>query len=289
MQRKHSLEERAEEKQQQALCEGRYEIEEKVGEGTYGVVYFAYDRLKQRKVAVKKVKYYGTSNEGIPATTLREISILKELQHKHIVRLEEVITTGAGGEMYLVFERMDMDLRRLLKVYKQKFPPVLMKKLLKQLLEGVHHLHERKILHRDLKPDNVLVSFADDYVAKICDFGLSRTIHQPLRTYTTEVMSLWYRCPELLENSNTYSIGVDTWAIGCIFAEMMRGVPLFPARSELEMLALIRKLHDDPKTFTDLFAAHGSDAVHLLQQLLHVDPLLRYTCKQALAHPFFTD
>ena len=114
-----------------------------------------------------------------------------------------------------------------------------------QILEGVDYLHSNKVFHRDLKPENILVSKAEDLI-KICDFGLARTFHQPLRPYTHEVMSLWYRSPELCINSNSYSIGVDTWAIGCIFAIMMTGRPIFQAKVQSELLINIIDIIGNP-------------------------------------------
>jgi len=297
-----------------AFCDGRFTINEKVGEGTYGEVYFATDNFRKTKVALKKVKFHGNEGQGIPPTTIREIAILKELKHKNIVGLDDVIMTNGLTDhpgLYLVFKMMDCDLKKLMKYAGGRLNLAITKQILYQILEGVDFLHENKVFHRDLKPENVLVS-REDLRIKICDFGLARTVHQPLRPYTQEVLSLWYRAPEMCISNRHYSVGVDTWAIGCIFAEMVSGRPLFPAKQPSELLLLIVKVLGNPPSefvymppelkqvmknisnvkstdLKDLIPGLDKDGLDLLKRLLCLNPLARLTCKQALSHPFFKD
>lgn len=296
----------------QTFCDGRFELQCKLGEGTYGDVYYVRDVRKNKNVALKRVKFHGEQTQGIPATTVREIAILKEINHKNVVALEDVIfSQSASGELqlYLIFEAMDHDLKKLIKQHGGKIPFDLIRILMFHIVQGVEHLHSNKILHRDLKPDNVLIS-ADNTSVKICDFGLSRTIHQPLRPYSQEILTLWYRSPELCINNSSYSVGVDTWAIGCIFAELVTGTPLFICQTASElMLKIVSTIGNPPadiarmpaemaqimkmvpnKKETDLsqiVIGMDSDGMDLLRCLLRVNPLQRITCKEALQHPFF--
>lgn len=296
------------------LCQERFEVATKLGEGTYGEVFYAFDRSKQCQVALKRVKFHGQESQGIPPTTIREIAILKELKHKNIVGLEDVImnyTESGSPQLFLVFKMMNCDLKKFIKMNDGKLPEMAIKNFLYQIIEGVDYLHANKVFHRDLKPENVLLSQEENRV-KICDFGLARTVHQPLRPYTEEVMSLWYRAPELCISNKNYSVGVDTWAIGCIFAEMVTGRPLFIAKQTSELLlqiigtignpkeglsslpenmrAVLKNIHDR-KDRSLSTAVPGLDTIglDLLEKLLILNPLARYTCKQALEHPYFRE
>ncbi len=296
------------------LCQERFEVTGKLGEGTYGEVFYALDRVKQCKVAVKRVKFHGQENQGIPATTIREVAILKELNHKNIVGLEDVIMNYSDSgtpQLFLVFKMMDCDMKKFIKLNNGRIPDPVIKNFLFQIIEGVDFLHANKVFHRDLKPENILLSQEEGRV-RICDFGLARTVHQPLRPYTEEVMSLWYRAPELCISNKNYSVGVDTWAIGCIFAEMASGRPLFVAKQTSELLLQIIGTIGNPKeglaSLPDnmrvilknipdrrdrslSMAVSGLDAIgfDLLEKLLTLNPLGRYTCKQALEHPYFRE
>lgn len=291
----------------------RFKICKQLGVGTYGEVYYAIDQLKQTKVAIKKIKFYGRESEGIPPTSLREIAILKQLNHKNIVKLEDVVMEQREDSLrlYLVFPVMDIDLKEAIKVSQGRMQPAFIRHVLRQILEGVEYLHSNKVLHRDLKPENVLLS-KEEYRVKICDFGLARTIHQPLRPYTEEVMSLCYRAPEICVSNKHYSVGIDTWAIGCIFVQMVTGARLFEADSLTQLLFEILKLVAfDPKTDSDMeeevvavvskvkvekqrdfeTIMQGFDprGIHLAKKLLTLNPLRRFTCKQALDHAYFKD
>lgn len=108
-----------------------------------------------------------------------------------------------------------------------------MQSLLYQILQSLVYLHSRRIFHRDLKPQNLLID-STGTVIKLADFGLARAFGLPIKTYTHEVVTLWYRCPEILLGQKQYSLGVDLWSTGCIFAEMAQRRPLFMGDSEID-------------------------------------------------------
>lgn len=215
----------------------RYQKKEKIGEGTYGVVYKALDLRTGETIALKKIRLEA-EDEGIPSTAIREISLLKELQHPNIVRLYDVVHTEK--KLTLVFEYLDQDLKKYLEVCGGAgggLEPMIMKSFLFQLLRGVAYCHYNRVLHRDLKPQNLLINREGEL--KLADFGLARAFGIPVRSYTHEVVTLWYRAPDVLLGSRKYSTPVDIWSIGCIFAEMCTGEPLFPGRSEKDQLCSI--------------------------------------------------
>jgi serine/threonine protein kinase len=196
----------------------RYQKMEKIGEGTYGVVYKAKDRVTGEIIALKKIRLEA-EDEGIPSTAIREISLLKELQHPNIVRLYDVVHTER--KLTLVFEFLDQDLKKYLDVCDSGLGLPILKSFLYQLLTGVAYCHHHRVLHRDLKPPNLLINREGQL--KLADFGLARAFGIPVRSYTHEVVTLWYRAPDVLLGSRKYSTPVDIWSVGCIFAEMANG------------------------------------------------------------------
>ncbi|KAF2897313.1 hypothetical protein ILUMI_08861 [Ignelater luminosus] len=191
----------------------------KAGEGTYGIVFKAKNKITGKFVALKKIKLErGRGDyEGVPSTAIREICLLKGLRHSSIVDLLDVICVNT--DLYLVFEFLDIDLKKYIDNIQKSMSEDLIKCYMKQLIEGVSYLHTHRILHRDLKPQNLLLD-KEGHI-KLADFGLSRTFALPTRTYTHEVVTLWYRAPELLLGAKVYCTGVDMWSIGCILAEMV--------------------------------------------------------------------
>nr|XP_032807182.1 cyclin-dependent kinase 2-like isoform X2 [Petromyzon marinus] len=205
---------------------------EKIGEGTYGVVYKARNKLTGEAVALKKIRL-DTETEGVPSTAIREISLLRELNHPNIVRLLTII--HSEKKLYLVFELLDQDLKKFMdNATPSGIPLPLVKSYLYQLLQGIAFCHSHRILHRDLKPQNLLINA--EGAIKLADFGLARAFGVPQRTYTHEVVTLWYRAPEILLGCKHYSTSVDVWSIGCIFAEMLTRRALFPGDSEIDQL-----------------------------------------------------
>ncbi|CAE6426783.1 unnamed protein product [Rhizoctonia solani] len=234
---------------------------EKVGEGTYGVVYKARDINTGRIVALKKIRLEA-EDEGVPSTAIREISLLKELKDDNVVALLDIVHADsklylvlldivhADSKLYLVFEFLDMDLKKYMETVNSKngnrgLDKQLIKKFTYQLLAGLRYCHGHRILHRDLKPQNLLIDTNENL--KLADFGLARAFGIPLRTYTHEVVTLWYRSPEVLLGSRHYSTAIDMWSVGCIVAEMvMHGQPLFPGDSEIDQIFKIFRLLGTP-------------------------------------------
>lgn len=188
----------------------KYEILGVCGEGTYGVVEKARNKDTGEIVALKRIKLE-SEDEGIPSTTIREIALLKELQHPNIVSLQDIIHDNA--ELILVFEFLDEDLHHILKANNwEGLEMPILKSFLKQLLDGIAYCHKNKVLHRDLKPQNLLVN--KDGVLKLADFGLARAFGIPVKNYTHNVVTLWYRPPDVLMESKVYSTQIDIWSIG---------------------------------------------------------------------------
>ncbi|XP_019613562.1 PREDICTED: cyclin-dependent kinase 2-like [Branchiostoma belcheri] len=281
---------------------------EKIGEGTYGVVYKAKDKVTGRMVALKKIRL-DTESEGVPSTAIREISLLKELNHANIVRLLDVV--HSEKKLYLVFEYLNLDLKK----YMDSAPPSglpseLVKSYVHQILKGIAYCHSHRVLHRDLKPQNLLIDAEGNI--KLADFGLARAFGVPVRTYTHEVVTLWYRAPEILLGSKFYSTPVDVWSIGCIFAEMITRRALFPGDSEIDQLFRVfrtlgtpdettwpgvSQLPDYKPTFprwprqdlSKLFASLEPEGTELFAQMLLYEPNKRISAKAAINHVYFHD
>lgn len=219
--------------------------------GTYGVVYKARDLANNgRIVALKKIRLEA-EDEGVPSTAIREISLLKEMKDANIVQLFNIVHAD-GHKLYLVFEFLDVDLKKYMEALPVKdggrgkplpegsastvhtlgMTESVVRKFMMQLCQGIKYCHSHRVLHRDLKPQNLLINKEGNL--KLADFGLARAFGVPLRTYTHEVVTLWYRAPEILLGGRQYSTGVDMWSIGCIFAEMCTRKPLFPGDSEID-------------------------------------------------------
>jgi len=232
-----------------------YSSRGKLGEGTYGLVTRAVHKVTGTDVAIKKIKPEAWET-GLSPTTIREISLLSELQHPYIVQLLNSIFSN--GNVYLVFEYCDYDLRKYLDIYHEHsghrgLPLAKTRRFQYQMCKAIEFCHLNRIYHRDMKPQNVLVAGGGERI-KIADFGLARQHGVPLSPLTREVVTLWYRSPEILLGATTYDQGVDTWALGCIFAEMLTGLPLFPADSEIDCVFKIFQLlgTPSPKTFPTL-------------------------------------
>ena len=257
-------------------------------------------------IAIKKIKI-DLENEGIPSTALREITILRELQHPNIIELKDVICNN--NKLYLLFEFAEYDLRKYLEEYENKnLDEETIKSFLYQILDALAYCHSKKIIHRDLKPQNILLT--KNLKIKIGDFGLARVFSIPIRPYTKEVLTLWYRAPELLLGINEYSTPVDIWSVGCIFAELILKRPLFKGDCEFEQIMKIYgilgtpKIEDwneivnlpyysnkfpnfSPKKLEEIVPGLDSNGINLLKSMLQYDPNKRISAKQALLHPYF--
>ncbi|XP_052834552.1 cyclin-dependent kinase 7 isoform X1 [Octopus bimaculoides] len=287
----------------------RYEKIEFLGEGQFATVYKAKDLVDDRIVAVKKIKI-GTRAEaadGINRTALREIKLLQEISHPNIIGLLNVF--GHKSNVSLVFDFMETDLEIIIKDSSIVLTPSHIKSYILQTLEGLNYLHAHWILHRDLKPNNLLIN--DEGVLKLGDFGLAKFYGSPNRIYTHQVVTRWYRCPELLFGARNYSTGVDTWAVGCILAELLLRVPFLPGETDLDQLTRIfqamgtptettwpamKELPDyiqfkefPPNPLSSIFTAASDDLLDLMAELLKMDPLKRATTEKALQMPYFSN
>ncbi|KAJ3326061.1 negative regulator of the PHO system [Blyttiomyces sp. JEL0837] len=286
----------------------RYLRMEKLGEGTYATVYKGKNRLTSDVVALKEIHL--DAEEGAPSTAIREISLMKELKHNNIVRLYDVIHTERT--LTLVFEYMDQDLKKFMDSQGMggAISPPLCKNFMYQLLKGIAFCHENRVLHRDLKPQNLLINSKMEL--KLADFGLARAFGIPVNTFSNEVVTLWYRAPDVLLGSRNYSTSIDIWSAGCIMVEMYSGKPLFPGKTNEDQLLKIFKLLGTP---TEQTWPHVSElpeykknfpyfppqnlqaklpmldmyALDLLNRMIQYQPQLRISAKEALQHAYFAD
>jgi serine/threonine protein kinase len=217
-----------------------YEIRNWIGEGQYGLVYEGVARATGERVALKRIAL--DEEEGVPATAIREVASLKSLTHANIVRLLDVLCNPTRSSLTFVFEFMEGDLRQFVKA-KQPLEADTIRRIFFQILLGVSFSHAQRVIHRDLKPQNILIR---DGVPKIADFGLARAVTTPHMPFTREVVTLWYRAPEILLGSSRYSTPVDMWSCGCILAEMATGQALFNGDSEFGTLMRIFELCGTP-------------------------------------------
>ena len=240
---------------------------------------------------------------------------MKELKHENIVSLYDVIHTE--NKLMLVFEYMDKDLKKYMDSYqgpaggaRGALDPAIIKSFMWQLLRGIAFCHENRVLHRDLKPQNLLINAQGQL--KLGDFGLARAFGIPVNTFSNEVVTLWYRAPDVLLGSRTYNTSIDIWSAGCIMAEMFTGRPLFPGTTNEDQLLRIFRLMGTPserswpgissfaeyKQTWPVYATQELRTIlpqidtlglQLLGQLLQLRPEMRCTAQQALAHPWFNE
>ncbi|XP_068670121.1 cyclin-dependent kinase 5-like [Montipora capricornis] len=288
----------------------KYEKLEKIGEGTYGTVFKAKHKETHEIVALKRVRL-DEDEEGIPSSALREICILKELKHKNIVRLHDVM--HSERRLTLVFEYCDQDLKKYFDSCQGEVDPAVVKSFMFQLLRGLAFCHSCNVLHRDLKPQNLLIN--KDGELKLADFGLARAFGIPVRCYSAEVVTLWYRPPDVLMGAKLYSTSIDMWSAGCIFAEIANGGrPLFPGSDVDDQLRRIFKVLGPPNEdswpnasklpeYKDFSYLQSNGTVSLavvvpklstagrdlLQKLLVLNPAHRLSAEDAMRHAFFAD
>ncbi|KAG6392754.1 hypothetical protein SASPL_146980 [Salvia splendens] len=227
-----------------------FEKLEQIGEGTYGQVYMAKEKRTGEIVALKKIRM-DNEKEGFPITAIREIKILKKLQHENVIHLKEIVTSPGRetseqvqpdaennkykGSIYMVFEYMDHDLTGLADRPGLRFTVPQIKCYMKQLLTGLHYCHVNQVLHRDIKGSNLLID--NEGNLKLADFGLARSFSNDINAnLTNRVITLWYRPPELLLGATKYGPAVDMWSVGCIFAELLYGKPILPGKNEVRII-----------------------------------------------------
>ncbi|XP_032834830.1 cyclin-dependent kinase 10 isoform X1 [Petromyzon marinus] len=215
----------------------------RIGEGTYGIVYRARDTRSGEIVALKKVRM-DKEKDGLPISSMREINLLLRLHHPNVVELKEVVVGARLESIFLVMGYCEQDLASLLDNVTAPFSEAQVKCISLQLLKGLLYLHNNYIIHRDLKVSNLLMT--DKGCVKIADFGLARAFGVPLRPMTPKVVTLWYRAPELLFGSETQTTAIDMWSVGCIIAELLAHKPLLPGSSEIQQIHLIVQLLGTP-------------------------------------------
>ncbi|XP_055022366.1 cyclin-dependent kinase 15, partial [Boleophthalmus pectinirostris] len=283
---------------------------EKLGEGSYAEVYKGISRINGQLVALKVIRT--SVQEGVPFTAMREASLLKKLKHNNVVLLHDIVQNHDG--LTFVFEYVQTDLSQ----YMEQHPGGLQQHNTRlfsfQLLRGLSYVHKQKILHRDLKPQNLLISFRGEL--KLADFGLARSKSVPCQTFSSEVVTLWYRPPEVLLGSTDYTSALDMWGAGCILVEMLQGAPAFPGLSDVS--EQLRKIFSvlgvpseetwpgvsllpnystegfgrcDPRPLRSVWKRLGmlpSKTSDLIQDLLRPNPRVRISAQDGLQHKYFS-
>ncbi|KAK0424746.1 hypothetical protein QR680_008827 [Steinernema hermaphroditum] len=293
----------------------RYQILRELGKGAYGTVYHARDVDNGLEYAMKTI-LMRMSEEGIPQNLLREISTLKALQrieHPNITRMHDVVVTSCERDNYdmcvnVIYEKCDWDLYEFLRMIPRDMSDMQCRHFGRQLFCGLDFLHSHGVIHRDIKPQNILVN--RDHTLKITDFGLART-YTMHSCFTTVVVTLWYRSPELLLQTK-YSAAIDIWSAGCILVELYTRSALFPCNSEVQQLKTIfQKLGTPPPemwpqdavvdwssfpmhppTPLEILApqmAHAPYAIDLVLQTLSFSPFARPSAAECLMSPYFHD
>lgn len=281
---------------------------EQLGEGSYATVYKGYSNLTHQVVALKEIRLQ--EEEGAPFTAIREASLLKELKHSNIVTLHDIVHTRET--LTFVFEYVNTDLSQYMEKHAGGLDHRNVRLFLFQLLRGLSYCHKRRVLHRDVKPQNLLISELGEL--KLADFGLARAKSVPSHTYSHEVVTLWYRPPDVLLGSTEYSTSLDMWGVGCIFVEMVTGMPTFPGiRDTYDQLDKIFKLLGTPTeetwpsvthlpgyrphklgfyrprklghSFPKLYDIIEGEAI--ATALLQLNPENRIGAEEAIYHPYF--
>ncbi|KAF5201610.1 Mitogen-activated protein kinase [Thalictrum thalictroides] len=293
----------------------RYKIQEVVGKGSYGVVCSAIDTHTGDKVAIKKIHDI-FEHISDAARILREIKLLRLLRHPDIVEIKHIMLPPSRRDfkdIYVVFELMESDLHQVIKA-NDDLTREHYQFFLYQLLRALKYIHTANVFHRDLKPKNILANA--NCKLKICDFGLARVAFNDTPTtifWTDYVATRWYRAPELCGSFfSKYTPAIDIWSIGCIFAEVLTGKPLFPGKNVVHQLDLMTDLlgtpsldtisrvrnekarryltsmrKKQPVSLAQKFPNADPLALKLLEKLLAFDPKDRPTAEEALADPYF--
>ena len=260
---------------------------DQLGEGSYATVFKGYSNVLNRVVALKEIRLQ--PEEGAPFTAIREASLLRALKHANIITLHDIVHTKST--LILVFEFMDTDFSQYLERHPGGLNPKNVRLFMFQLLRGLAYCHEKRILHRDLKPQvcflvpfffgnsgifkyvflvqNLLIN--DHGELKLADFGLARAKSIPSHTYTNEVASLWYRPPDIMLGSRNYSTSLDMWSVGCIFVEMCCGAPAFPG------------VKDTADQLDKIFRVFGVPTDHYLEKY---QSICSFNCQFSLHNPF---
>ncbi|CAJ1348812.1 unnamed protein product, partial [Effrenium voratum] len=281
----------------------RYKVFKTLGDGTYGSVLKAQNKQTNEMVAIKKMKqkYYSWEE----CMKLREIASLRKLIHPNIVKLKEVIREN--DELHLVFEFMEANLYEFMKSRVRAIPESKVRNIMFQTMQAMNHVHKHGYFHRDMKPENLLVS---GETVKLADFGLAREI-RARPPFTDYVSTRWYRAPEVLLRSSIYNSPLDIWACGGIMAELYTLRPLFPGASESDQLYKICSVLGTPTTVSwpegfklaaqmgykfpqfvptrleTLVPQANAEGIQLMQAMMQWDPNRRHSATKILHHPYF--
>ena len=298
------------------LFANRYLKIEQIGKGAYGSVFKYQDINTKEMVAIKKLQKIEDISDA--KRVLREIIILKQCSHQNILQLKGFFLEDLPNsvQVYVVTELLDFDLYKVIQNSKDDMTEEHIQYIMFQIILGICYLHENNIVHRDIKPNNILLN--DTCQVRICDFGLARQIKDKTDQNKTEyVVTRYYRAPEIMLDSRKYDSAVDLWSIGCTFYELIESKILFEkAETYIELLNLIfkrlgtpspeviSKIDNEhaknwilnqqiypPKKVSDMLKQSGisNEARDLLDKLLLFDPTQRITAKKALEHPYFKD
>uniref|UniRef100_A0A7N5JQ58 cyclin-dependent kinase n=1 Tax=Ailuropoda melanoleuca TaxID=9646 RepID=A0A7N5JQ58_AILME len=284
----------------------KYEKLAKIGEGSYGVVFKCRNKTSGKVVAIKKF-VESEDDPVVKKIALREIRMLKQLKHPNLVNLIEVFRRKR--KMHLVFEYCDHTLLNELERNPKGVADGVIKSVLWQTLQALNFCHKHNCIHRDVKPENILIT--KQGIIKICDFGFARILI-PGDAYTDYVATRWYRAPELLVGDTQYGSSVDVWATGCVFAELLTGQPLWPGKSDVDQLYLIIRtlgkliprhqsifksnqfFHgisipepEDMETLEEKFSDAHPMSLNFMKECLKMNPDDRLTCAQLLESPYF--
>jgi cyclin-dependent kinase 7 len=288
-----------------------YKVIKALGQGTWGVVHMAEQKGTGRIVAIMKIKSE-RPEEGVNFTAVREIKLLRGFKHENVIELVDCFSTPDQA-VCLVYECAYTDLEKILANKKISISLADIKRHMLSLLSAVSACHSQWILHRDLKPDNLL--FLKDGTTKLADFGLARMYGTPKTRLSPQAITLWYKPPELLLGACEYSSAADMWSVGCIFAELLLRRPFLQGKnsdiSQLDTIFTVfgtpnetnwpdyealplctRGLQWDETTaipFDEIFTAAPKDAISLLRSILVLDPNMRLDASQSLSHPYFSN
>merc|ERR1719394_1594742 len=286
-----------------------------IGYGAFGVVWSVTDPRDGKRVALKKLPNVFQSLVS-SKRVFRELKMMIFFKHDNVLSCLDILQpphVDFFSEIYLITELMQSDLHKII-VSPQHLSSDHIKVFLYQILRGVKYLHSAKIMHRDIKPGNLLVN--SNCVLKICDFGLAR-VEEPDRSkhMTQEVVTQYYRAPEILMGAKHYTTAVDMWSVGCIFGELLGRRILFQAQSPIQQLELITDLLGTPSVNDMKFVVEAAkrhvlargpktpsiaylytlspsathEAVHFLCQMLTLDPEKRVNVVEALNHPYLDE
>ncbi|KAI4383391.1 hypothetical protein MLD38_009233 [Melastoma candidum] len=293
--------------------DSKYVPLEQIGKGAYGVVCSSVNTKTGEKVAIKKLQnVFQNSIEAV--RTLREMAILGRVKHENVIALKDVmlpVHQRSFNDVYMVYELMDTDLGHII-WSQQPLTDEHCQFFLYQILSGLKYLHSANVLHRDLKPGNLLINANCDL--KIADFGLARTTAGADEVMTEYVVTRWYRAPELLVMHDNYGASIDIWSVGCIFAEILGRKPIFKGTDALNQLSLIINVlgaqseedlefienprlkrfietlpHSPGVNFSEMFHGANPMAIDLLKRMLVFDPRKRITVAEALRHPYLKE